>query len=250
LVRRLARLAIAEARARVRDRENLRFERTRVFGRVRRLVVAMGRHLAAGGLLAEPDDVFHLTVEELLGVIEGTHPATGLPAVAAARRQAFAALDDRPAPPARFETVGAVGLARVVPAGPGEAEADGRAGEGAPSDTDGDASHRRRGVGCCPGRVTGTARIIRDPVSARLAPGEILVAAHTDPGWITLFARAGALVVERGSLLSHSAIVSREMGIPAVVAVPGVMDWIADGETVVVDGGAGTVERLAGAAPP
>jgi rifampicin phosphotransferase len=48
------------------------------------------------------------------------------------------------------------------------------------------------------------------------------VAEHTDPGWIMIFPSASALIVERGSLLSHAAIVARELGIPAVVSVPGV----------------------------
>ena len=61
---------------------------------------------------------------------------------------------------------------------------------------------------------------------------------------------ARALIVERGSLLSHSAIVSRELGIPAVVAVDGLMDWLQDGDEVELDGQAGTVTRLASAPRP
>jgi pyruvate,water dikinase len=75
-----------------------------------------------------------------------------------------------------------------------------------------------------------------------------MVARHTDPGWIALFASAGAIVVERGSLLSHSAIVARELGIPCVVALKGAMAWIADGETIEVDGAAGIVTRIGPAA--
>jgi pyruvate,water dikinase len=71
-----------------------------------------------------------------------------------------------------------------------------------------------------------------------------MVARHTDPGWIALFANAGAIVVERGSLLSHSAIVARELGIPCVVGLKGATEWIRTGDQVEVDGGAGTV-RLA-----
>jgi pyruvate,water dikinase len=55
---------------------------------------------------------------------------------------------------------------------------------------------------------------------------------------------AGGLVVERGSLLSHAAIVARELGIPAIVAATGALTWLAEGEMVEVDGGAGTVRRV------
>ncbi len=60
-----------------------------------------------------------------------------------------------------------------------------------------------------------------------------------------MFANASAIVVERGSLLSHSAIVARELGIPCVVGLKGATDWLRDGDRVRVDGGAGTVERIA-----
>ena len=90
------------------------------------------------------------------------------------------------------------------------------------------------------------ARLIRDPRREALVQGEILVASHTDPGWIAVFSNASAIVVERGSLLSHSAIVAREMGIPCVVALKGALDWIVDGEMLSVDGGSGEVRKVDG----
>jgi phosphoenolpyruvate-protein kinase (PTS system EI component) len=60
-----------------------------------------------------------------------------------------------------------------------------------------------------------------------------------------LFPSARGLLVERGSLLSHSAIVARELGIPAVISIPGLLDWLRDGDEVELDGAAGTVRRLA-----
>ena len=69
------------------------------------------------------------------------------------------------------------------------------------------------------------------------------VARHTDPGWIALFASAGAIVVERGSLLSHSAIVARELGIPCVVGLSDATRWITDGEVLTVDGASGRVSK-------
>ena len=90
------------------------------------------------------------------------------------------------------------------------------------------------------------ARVVRDPRNESLSHGEILVARHTDPGWIALFASAAAIVVERGSLLSHSAIVARELGIPCVVGLKGAMDWIKTGDEIEVDGAAGTVSKRDG----
>ncbi|HSU48077.1 MAG TPA: PEP-utilizing enzyme, partial [Arthrobacter sp.] len=91
------------------------------------------------------------------------------------------------------------------------------------------------------GTVTAAARVILDPVGARLEPGEILVAPSTDPGWTPLFLTAGGLVMEMGGANSHGAVVAREYGIPAVVGVPDATRLISTGQKIRVDGGAGTV---------
>ena len=97
---------------------------------------------------------------------------------------------------------------------------------------------------------TGNVRIIVDPVeqAGLLRPGEVLVARATDPGWTPLFLIASAAVVERGGMLSHAAIVAREVGIPVVVDVAGATSALRDGERVRVDGNAGLVEIVGGGA--
>ena len=87
-------------------------------------------------------------------------------------------------------------------------------------------------------------RVVTDPRNAELKSGSILVAERTDPGWILLFPLAAGLLVEHGSLLSHSAIVAREMGIPAIVSIPGVTRWLSDDDCVELDGAAGIVRRI------
>lgn len=220
---------LRQARARVRDRENLRFERTRLFGRVRRIFLELGRRLHAAGRLVEPRDVFFLTGEEVLGVVEGTTVTTELAALVAVRQQEFARFRARPAPADRFGTRGAVHLGNtfraekplVVPEG-----------------------DSLRGTGCCPGVVRARARVITDPRHAVIEMGEILVAPRTDPGWIMLFPSAAGLLVEHGSLLSHSAIVAREMGIPAIVSISGVTAWVQTGEWLEMDGATGVVRKV------
>jgi pyruvate,water dikinase len=231
--RALTRGLLAWAKARVRDRENLRFERTRLFGRVRRIVRAGGRRLVEAGALAGERDVFLLTVEEWLGALEGGGVDRDLKGLVALRRAEEAADRQRPDPPERFEIRGAFlpGLERL------------RASASVP-DLDDEAS--RRGQACCAGIVTARVRVIADPRLEALEAGEILVARHTDPGWIAVFANASGVIAERGSLLSHSAIVAREMGVPCVVALKGATEWLRTGDLVRLDGGTGVVERLEG----
>lgn len=219
------------AKTLVRDRENLRFERTRIFGRARKLFMAVGRQLQALGLLAEPGDVLLLTVPEVLGAIEGAGVSADLRGLAALRKAEMAAAARRPDPPARLTFHGAVvaNMKSAVTSGPAPAE-----------------GAERKGVACSAGIVRAKARVIRDPRAQALERGEILVARHTDPGWIAIFVNASAIVVERGSLLSHSAIVARELGIPCVVGVKGATDWARSGEILEVDGGAGIVRKIDG----
>ena len=102
----------------------------------------------------------------------------------------------------------------------------------------------RTGLGCSPGIVRGPVRIVADPRTVDLARRAVLVAEHTDPGWIMVFPSALGVLVERGSLLSHAAIVARELGIPAVVSVPGLTRWLRDGDWVEMDGATGTIRRV------
>jgi pyruvate,water dikinase len=108
------------------------------------------------------------------------------------------------------------------------------------------AEHVLRGTPASPGHVTAPARVIHDPHAAHLAQGEILVAPSTDPGWTPLFLTAGGLVMETGGTMSHGAIVAREYGIPAVVGVAGATERIHTGQSVAVDGTAGTVTLAVG----
>lgn len=225
---------LRNARARVRDRENLRFERTRLFGRVRLIMLELGRKFHALDLIDQPRDVFYLEVEECLGHVSGTGTTTDLRGLVAIRKAEFERYRRLPPPADRFETRGAVHEGNTF---------QGKAGA-APEAPTGD---RLAGLGCCPGVVRGRARVITDPRHATLNMGDILVAERTDPGWIMLFPSAAGLLVERGSLLSHSAIVAREMGIPAVVSLAGVTRWLRDGDLVELDGSTGVVVRLAAA---
>lgn len=228
--RRLFAWVLRNARARVRDRENLRFERTRLFGRVRRILVELGRRLTAVGALDDARDVFWLEVEEVLGFVQGTTTCDDLRGLVSVRRAAFERYRTQPPPADRFITRGSVWTGNpftaATPAAP---------------DAGGD---ERRGTGCCPGQVQGLVRVVRDPRGVELPAGTVLVAERTDPGWIMLFPACAGLLVERGSLLSHSAIVARELGIPAIVAVPGITTWLRDGDTVAFDGASGVVRLV------
>jgi pyruvate,water dikinase len=220
---------LRHARRRIRDRENLRLERTRLFARIRQIFLELGRCLHAVDLLDDARDVMYLEVEEVLAFVDGRSTCTNLRALAALRRQEFRDFENTPAPASRFETRGPVyyghDCQRVRP----------RAVE---------TGEERRGLGCSAGLVRGPVRIVSDPRTVDLGGRWILVTAYTDPGWIMVFPAALGVLVERGSPLSHAAIVARELGIPAVVSVPGITAWVRDGDWIEMDGGTGVVRRI------
>lgn len=221
-------MLVKAATRRIADRENLRYERTRLFGRVRSIFLALGEILAREKVLSESRDIFYLTVEEVLGFVEGTAPNYDLGPLAQHRKEEFARYREEPEPPGRIRWEGAVGHYRPIE-------------EETSSIPEGD---HWQGMGCCPGRVRGVVRVIRDPTRTTIEPGEILVASRTDPGWVMLFPLASAVLVEHGSLLSHSAIVAREMGIPAIVSIPGLLNALKTGDVVEMDGRDGWIKRL------
>lgn len=233
LRRRLFAWILRNTRERVRARENLRFERTRVFGRVRSIFAEIGVRLHILDRLDSPRDIFYLQVDEVLGFLDGTTVTMNLKALVSIRKREFCEFGTQPAPPDRFKTFGPVHQSTKL-----ETSSNCHV-----SDVSGEERH---GLGCCAGKVRGPVRLVTDPHTASVPVGSILVAERTDPGWIMLFPAAAGLIVERGSLLSHSAIVSREMGIPTVVSVASVTKWLRDGDLVEIDGAKGVVRRLVG----
>jgi pyruvate,water dikinase len=204
------RWVLKHARARIRDRENLRFERTRLFGRVRRIFIELGRRFNALDLLESPRDIFYLELNEITGFVDGTTSTTRIKDLVALRTAEFESHRHAQAPADRFETHGTVHQGhRFEPAAGSE---------------DLLAADALKGIGCCPGVIRGPVRVVTDPRNATLQSGEILVAERTDPGWVMLFPCA--------------------MGIPAVVSVSGVTRWLKDGDWVELNGSSGTVRRI------
>jgi phosphoenolpyruvate synthase/pyruvate phosphate dikinase len=100
------------------------------------------------------------------------------------------------------------------------------------------------GIGASSGTAEGPVRVVTDPSFADIEPGAVLVSRTTDPSWASVMFVSKALVVDIGGMLSHAAVVARELGIPCVVNTRTGTDRLRDGDRVRVDGATGTVEIL------
>ena len=218
----------------IRHRESTRMERTRLFGLFRSVYLELGRHLALTGALAAPRDVLYLTVDEIDALRDAAAVQADLRPLVAARRAEFARYEADDVPH-HFSTWDLAALSPLYPP---------------PHATPAGADERRlSGTGCFPGVVEGEVAAVTDPEHPPDVAGRILCAVRTDPGWTPLFPQARGLLVERGSALSHSAVVARELGIPCIVGLPGLMSRVQTGSRVRLDGGAGTVDVLTADAP-
>lgn len=205
-----------DAAAFLQRRELTKASLLRLGGVLARLDREIGSRLHAAGLLESPGDVDLLTGSEVARALHGGGPS--LEEISSRRRQLWSHEQSAPLP-------------RLFTGSPPVVVADGPAGD------------EFTGWPVSPGRYEGPSCLVRSIESAQLRRGDVLVAHTTDSSWLPLFHIAGAIVVEEGGPLSHAAILARELGMPAVVNVPGLVARIeADpGAVVAVDGSTGQV---------
>jgi pyruvate,water dikinase len=215
---RLAGFLLRRARALAGLRETGKFAGLYRLRAMRAQLLLIGADLAAAGLLAAPGDIVFLTLDEVHAAV---HEGADHRATVTARRLVHQRESRRLTVPVALLSDG-TDVEAAMPAAP--------APHGALT-----------GVGAAAGRATGPARVVDDPATARIEPGEILVAATTDPGWTPLFLTAAALVTETGAIMAHGPTVAREYGIPAVICVPDATRRIRTGQIITVDGATGAV---------
>jgi pyruvate,water dikinase len=203
-------------------REALRGAVVDTLSMYRRMVLESGNRLVEAKLAADREDAFFLKKDEIFRFLMG-NCHEDIPLRIAARRAAYEVFVRAPDPPDTF----VLHNGDMIPSRTTEVMLT---------------SPVLSGLGGSSGVVTGTARVIRDPKDGKdLKHGEIMVAPYTDVGWTPLFLIASGVVMDIGGPLSHSTIVAREYGIPAVVNVKHGTTVIRTGDKVTIDGDRGLV---------
>jgi pyruvate,water dikinase len=194
----------------IRNRERLRLTRTHTFSAIRNILLRLGQLFFEREVLENPRDIFYLTKKEVFSLARGADLSVKV--LIDERKAAY----QESIPKTLADRMVFYGLKRLDVLN-GKQSTDGLC--GIPSGA---------------GKVTGKVKLVTEPKSA-VIKGEIILTERTDPGWITLFPLCAGLIVEHGSILSHSAVAAREMGIPAVVGIKGATKLIADGANVTLD---------------
>ncbi len=201
-------------------REHHKFLAVKFLALIKQVLLDAGEQLQAAGKLESSDDIWFLTFPDVIEAFGSTEP---LRALIKDRRADFEHYKQL-SPPRVITSEGDIPIVKLD---------GGEAPEGA-----------LLGSPVSAGVVEGIAKVIHNPSVEALAPGEILVAPFTDPGWTPLFVNAAGLVTEVGGLMSHGSVIAREYGIPAVVGVVDATSKIKTGQRIRVHGAAGYIELL------
>jgi len=210
----------------IKNREISRLNRSRIYGMTRTIFVSIARHFQQRGLIDDVEDVFYLTVDEVFHCVESSD--IDVKGIIRDRKREFELYKQLPF------------YSRLVFDG-SEWSKKHRNVNSVPVERDCD---EITGTPCSSGVVTGEVVLINDPKDAENVTGKILVTKITDPGWVFLLTVAKGVIAEKGSLLSHTAIISRELKVPAIVGVAHATALLRTGDIVRMDGGSGIIERV------
>ncbi len=216
-------------------RERARLKQAMLYSRLRHVALAIGRLLTKQELLEQHDDIFYLTFQETEDILCGVFMLPNTIRDLARLRRSELLAAEKLNPPDRIELAEGEFWQPVA--------ISTKASEGDLANPDVRAWNQ--GTGVSGGTMTGRAVVLTSPDQfAEVAQGDILVTRQTDPGWGPILFLVSGLVMERGGMLSHGAILAREYGIPTVVGIQGATQRIVSGDTIRVDGDRGLVEIL------
>lgn len=212
----------------IKNRESGRLDRTRIYGFVREIFLRIAEEWGKDGVIAAEDDIFYLTETEV--VANAANPdINAVRDLIERRKNEWADCSSRE-PSDRIFLRGDIDK-NYIPQKEQESTVSEEQGI-------------LRGMGCTPGVVIGEAIVLKSPTENEFVKDKILVAYNTDPGWVFWIMASKGLIVEKGNLLSHTAIIGRELGIPTIVCVPGATEKIAQNSLIKMDGLNGTIQIL------
>ena len=207
------------------NREISRLNRSRIYGIVRLIIDTLGTRYEEQGLIDKASDIYYLKIDEALALASDPRD---MKSAITGRKDQYKLYRQLPA------------YSRLIFAG----------GPFNKRHESVNSYHRKLrdnelcGVPCSGGICEGEALVITDVNNTGDVGGKILVTKMTDPGWVFLLTRAEGIISEKGSLLSHTAIISRELKIPSIVGVKGLMDTIKTGDLIRMNADKGRIEIL------
>lgn len=206
------------------NREISRLNRSRIYGFVRTLYLAIGANMRDANQLESKRDIFYLYSNEVFE----NQGAVDFKNTVSKRKQEYNMYQKLPA------------YSKLVFSG----EIFNKNHTNINADTVAAGEDDISGIPCSNGMVEGEVLVIDSPQNAVNAKDKILVAKMTDPGWVFLITMAKGIITEKGSLLSHTAIISRELGIASIVGVKNITNILKTGDKIKMNGSNGKIEMV------
>jgi phosphohistidine swiveling domain-containing protein len=213
----------------LRIREHNRLLRGKAYALLRELFIHVGAYLLSEDLVEKSTDINYLDIEELFQLVNGTGYQGDLKQLIKSRKSSYVEYEKLNVP-SRFITTS---LTNKLPNDFLETKYY----------SDSKTSKSIKGTISSPGNVEGRVIVLDKPIIPK-EPFDILVVSHTDPGWTPLIALAKGLIIEHGGILSHAAIVTRELGIPSIIGVEDATRRLKTGMRVRINSTRGTVEII------
>ena len=214
------------ARHAIRNRENMRFARSRLFGLVRQMFRRIASEYRSCGIIDHEEDLYYLTYEEVFNYMRGTSYNKDLKQLISIRKTEYKGYS-------KLKTKDRI-ILRGSPYTSTASEIS----------LDTKLNGCLKGIGCSYGKARANAKVTLTAVNKNFKGNYILVARTTDPGWVFLMSSSKGVIAEKGSLLSHTAIICRELGIPSIVNVENATTLIRDNSLIEIDGETGVVKCL------
>jgi len=209
----------------INNREISRLNRSRIYGMVRKMILQIGQIYKEQNIIQEVRDIFYLELDEIKELLEQKNDKKEL---IEARKKEYEMYKMLPAYSRLIfedkefnKNHNSINMTRFY-----------------------NNNKELKGIPCSNGIVKGEALVVNNINEVENVKDKILVTKMTDPGWVFLLATAKGVVSEKGSLLSHTAIISRELKIPSIVGVEALMDTIKTGDIIEIDGTKGTIKIL------
>ncbi len=200
----------------VENREKLRYERTKTFGRIRILFLRIGLILTSMNVIEEKRDIFYLEVDEIFNYILGKSTNNNLKDLINIRKKQYSKYKKDMQEENKIEKNKSSAISK----------------------------NELNGIGVSEGITKGKAKVITNMDNIKINSEEILVADYSDPGWVLLFPKVSAILLENEKIQSDAVITAKELGTPIIVGVKDLLDSVKDGDRIELDGKTGCIKIL------
>jgi len=211
----------------IKYRELFRIKRAMVYGVARDCFITLAEKYVSANIIENSNDIFYLTINEILSIANTNSPESNYKKIISDRKEVWHNYENSPDLPQRLKIIGIGSDAQII------------------NDMDKlNIKSEYSGIPTSCGLIRGRVVVLKKFDASIDIKDKIVITYQTDPGWSLIFPLIKGIILEKGNSLSHAAILSRELGIPSIVRVEGIVDKLKNGDLIEIDGNNGTIKLI------